>query len=425
MRAGVQGRRRHLSNWPLLGFLFLIPLQNVQVGYLPNFGNGLNFLNVFFGLSLVGAWFTGGRLAPAQPVNRWVLAFALYSVVSLVIGYQYVSADEDHFNLLKDQLLGMFVVYLVQMSVNNWTDVRRIVLATLLPLPYIAHVVIDQHRSVAQWHYSNDQRIQGTFALLGANEFAAFCVTGAVLLFALLIAARLSRSWQLMVLAGIACLVLGVMYAYSRTAYVSLILGLVTVILAWRKRWKLALPLLLATMALPTFLPYSVVERFDSTTVEEGQRDRSTDLRFTYWQIAWDTFQRHPIVGTGYHTFHHQNINPYGTDTHNLYLRTLSEKGLIGAVMLLGVLLSVLLAAWRGATRAPTGSLGYALALGLLGAWAGLVCGNVFGDRFTYFPVVAYFWAYVALLLKAPYLPPENADGGVGVTTLRNTWSAT
>jgi len=37
-----------------------------------------------------------------------------------------------------------------------------------------------------------------------------------------------------------------------------------------------------------------------------------------------------------------------------------------------------------------------------------LVCGNIFGDRFTYYPVIAYFWTYVALVVKARHLPPED-----------------
>jgi hypothetical protein len=38
----------------------------------------------------------------------------------------------------------------------------------------------------------------------------------------------------------------------------------------------------------------------------------------------------------------------------------------------------------------------------------GMVCGNLFGDRFTYYPVIAYFWTYVGLVVKARYLPREG-----------------
>lgn len=395
-------------NWALYAFVVLLPLQNITAGYLPNVGGGFNFLNIMFLLSLATAIAQQGRLARGEAVNTWVMVYSVYAIISMCIGYQYVSAAENHLNQLKDHLVGLFVLYVVQMSVRDWQGVRLVVLATLVPLPYIAKVVWVQHFSVARTHYTDDLRISGTFALLGANEFAAFCVTVTIVLFSLLLACRLSRRWRMVLAGGVACMVLGVLYAYSRTAYISLIVGLVAVILVWRGRWKLILPLVLAAVLLPAILPASVVERFDSTTVEEGQRDESTELRIEYWKVAWANFLRHPATGTGYHTFHHREINPYGKDTHNLYIRTLSEGGVIGAVILLGVLLSVLALALRELRHSRSGTWHYALALGLVGAWLAMVIANLFGDRFTYYPVVAYFWAYVALVMKARHLPPED-----------------
>lgn len=402
-------RARTPNNWALYAFLFLLPLQNIHTAYLPNLGGGLNFLNLGFALSLVGAWMLRGRLAANEPVNRWVVAYALYAVVSLLVGYQHVSNTDAHFNMLKDHLIGLSILYLVQMSVSDWTGVRRVVLAMLLPLPYIAKVTWVQHVSVASWNYSDDLRISGTFALLGANEFAAFCVTVTAMLFALLVATRVSLRWRILLGGGIACMLLGVMYAYSRTAYIAVLLALVTIVLAWRGRWKLMLPLMLAAAFAPALLPTSVVQRFDSTTVDEGERDESTELRFEFWSIAWNNFLRNPIVGTGFQTFRHPEINPHRMDTHNLYLRTLSEGGVIGFAILLGLLFSILGSARRELGRAAPGTWRYGLALGLVGAWMGLVCGNLFGDRFTYYPVAAYFWTLVALVLKSRHLPPEEA----------------
>lgn len=412
--AKAKAGARTPNNWALYAFLFLLPLQNIHTGYLPNLGGGLNFLNLGFGLSLLGALWMHGRLAPSEPVNRWVLVYAAYSVVSVFVSYHYVSNTESHMNILKDHLTGVSLLFLVQMSATSWAGVRRIVLATILPLPYIAKVTWVEHASVASWNYSDDLRIKGTFALLGANEFAAFCVTVSAVLFALLLATRASRFWKLMFLGGIACAVFGVLYAYSRTAYVALILALLVIVVAWRGRWKLVLPLMLAAAIVPPLLPPSVVQRFDSTTVEEGHRDESTELRFDFWQIAWDNFIAHPVVGTGFQSFRHPEINPYRMDTHNVYLRTLSEGGLVGAVILFGLLLSILRAARRELAASVSGTWRYALALGLVGAWMGLVCGNIFGDRFTYYPVIAYFWTYVALVVKARHLPPDDTGARAG-----------
>jgi hypothetical protein len=51
--------------------------------------------------------------------------------------------------------------------------------------------------------------------------------------------------------------------------------------------------------------------------------------------------------------------------------------------------------------EAPSGSLAYALGLGMVGVWLGLMLGNCFGDRFTYYPMIGYFWAFLGLTLKA------------------------
>ena len=406
VKANASSKVRTQNNWAFYAFLFLLPLQNIHVNYLPNLGGGLNFLNLMFGLSLLGAWIGRGRLAPNQPVNMWVLIYAGYTLVSVFVGYQYVDTGTTRLNLLKDHLIGMMVIYLAQMSVNDWSSVRRVLLATLLPLPYIAKVIWVQHRDVSSWHYSDDLRINGTFALLGANEFAAFCVTVAVMLFALLLAVRASKWWRLMFVGGMLMMLMGVLYGYSRTAYISLILGMLTVALLWRGRWKMAIPLLILGMIGPALLPPSVVERFDSTSVEEGQRDESTEMRFEYWKIAWRNFKDHPIAGTGFQTF--KTLNPYHMDTHNFYLRTLTEAGVIGAIVLLGLLIAVVRAASRQLLRSRSGTWQYGLALGLIGAWVAMICSNIFGDRFTYYPVIAYFWLYVGLVLKAPYLPEEE-----------------
>ena len=76
---------------------------------------GLNFLNVGFALSLVGAWMMRGRLAPNEPVNHWVLAYSIYAMISLFVSYQYVSNTSTHMNILKDHLTGLFMLFLVQM----------------------------------------------------------------------------------------------------------------------------------------------------------------------------------------------------------------------------------------------------------------------------------------------------------------------
>lgn len=395
---------RHRNNWPFYLFVFLLPLQNIQTGYLPQFGGGLNFLNVFFAASLLGAYVCGGRLARREPVNVAVVVYMVYTAVSYLIGSQLVS-DSDRINVLKDHLIAVGLVFVAQMSVRDWGQVKKVVVASLLPLPYIAKVTWVQHTSVAKWHYGDALRVNGTFALLGANEFAGFCVTMAVVCFALLIAVRMPRLLRGLLALGLGCTVFCILFAYSRTAYVAVALGLICVLLAWHGRWKLMPIFLVLAIALPSILPESVVERYQSTSVEEGKQDESTRMRMVYWGIAWDSFVAHPATGTGFNTFA-RRVNPFHMDTHNLYLRTLAEGGVIGALALLALLLALFFLCIKRLRKAPPGSWQYGIALGMLGAWVALVVGNIFGDRFTYYPMIGYFWIYIGLLLKSRDLPP-------------------
>jgi O-antigen ligase len=388
------------SNWLLYAFMLLLPLQNLQTGYMPN-GGGLNFVNVGFVLSLLGAWRCRGTITRWSSVQTWVLAYVAYACVSLFIGYSHVSNTQEHFGDLKDSMFAVMLMFLVQMSVTNVDSLRRFIFVMLLPLPYMLRVTLDQHASVQSWHYDDALRIDGTFSLLGANEFSAFCVMMTILLVALVLATKWSMFWRVLLVAGIVCVALGVLWTYSRTGYVALMLGVSAVILLWHARWKMFVPLFLVALVLPNYLPPSVIERFDTTTIEAGKRDESTEMRFEFWAIAWDNFVKHPIFGSGYHTFHHPEINPLQRDTHNFFMRELTEKGAVGFFISIGMLLSILKACWRTFRDAAVGSLAYALGLGMIGAWVALIVGNCFGDRFTYYPMIGYFWVYLGLTLKA------------------------
>lgn len=397
--------QRYRNNWPLYLFVFLLPLQNIQTGHFPQIGAGLNFLNIFFAISLIGAFACGGRLARGEPVNIAVTIYMAYAVISYLIGSQFVS-DSDRINVLKDHLIGVSLLFVTQMSIRDWSQGKKLIIASLLPLPYIAKVTWVQHTSVAKWHYGDALRIKGTFALLGANEFAAYCVTMAAICFALLIAVKMSKRLRALVAIGLACTVFCILFAYSRTAYVAVAVGLICVLMAWRGRWKLMPVFLLMALALPAVLPESVVERYKSTSVAEDKQDESTRMRMVYWGIAWDSFVAHPVTGTGFNTFA-RRVNPYHMDTHNLYLRTLAEGGVIGAIVLLALLMALFFLCIKRLRTGPPGGWQYGVALGLLGAWAALIVGNVFGDRFTYYPMIGCFWAYVGLLLKSRELSQQ------------------
>jgi len=417
--------RRARNNWFLYLFVFLLPLQSSQEAHLPTLPGGINFLNIGFMLSLIGAWYTGGKLSRWTGLHRWVWLYLGWSFVTLLIGLSLFPTPTDmlRFNRLKDSVIGVLLLFVVEMSVTDWTSLKRVLLATTLPLLYILRITHSEYASVARWHYSDKLRVSGTFTSIGANEFGAFCVTVALVLFALLIATKWPRRWRLLLAVGVISMVMCILWTYSRTAYVTVLIGSVCMLLLWRGRKKMVIPLIFGLLIVPSFLPHAVVERFDSTHVEGPQADTSTEMRYVFWDVAWTHFEMHPLVGTGYRTF--ATYNPYKMDTHNFFLRELVEKGSIGFVIIVGLFLSMARACWRCFRDSPHASLGYALGLGLCAAWIALVIGNIWGDRFTYTQMIGYFWVYLALALKArefvlneraatvPAEPPAKARSAV------------
>lgn len=388
------------ANWPLLVFVALIPLQNIYLQYIPNPGGGLNFLNVMFVASLLAAWRCGGRMVPGTGVNGWTTTYIFYSGVSLLIGIAMVAEPSGHASMLKDQLIAVGFLFLAQMSATDAAAVRRLFLASLVPLPYIAWVMAAQAAEASAWHYSDDLRVRGTFMELGANEMGAFCVTALMMTSGLLLAARTSLRWKLVLAAGFGLAAFGVIWSYSRTGYIAAIAGLALILLLPRGRARRILPVLAAVVVVWSLLPPAAVERFDSITLEPGQRDESTENRFLFWEVASARFRERPIFGTGFATFQHPEINPYQTDAHNLFLREVVEKGVLGGVILLGLLLSIARLARRAARTQPPTTWTHGFMVGLLAALFSLVIGNFFGDRFTHYPMIAHFWLYVGLALR-------------------------
>jgi hypothetical protein len=75
--------------------------------------------------------------------------------------------------------------------------------------------------------------------------------------------------------------------------------------------------------------------------------------RYDFYRVALDVFREHPIAGAGADNFfqdylEHGNSNETPRYPHNLVLRTLSQTGFVGALLLFGAFAAALIAAWRG-----------------------------------------------------------------------------
>lgn len=114
---------------------------------------------------------------------------------------------------------------------------------------------------------------------------------------------------------------------------------------------------------------YDKFREGDVVTPTEDARDRLTvagnNGRIEHWEEALDAWQREPLRGTGAGTYEltwaqHRQSEFTVRDGHSLYLETLSELGIAGALLLLvalGGILAALAARTRGQERALWGAL--------------------------------------------------------------------
>jgi tetratricopeptide (TPR) repeat protein len=112
--------------------------------------------------------------------------------------------------------------------------------------------------------------------------------------------------------------------------------------------------------------------------------------RYDFYRVAIDEFLAHPLVGIGADNFQQQYLSHGRSEEtphypHSVELRTLTQTGLLGALLMLGGALAALTAAWRGLrSRDELARAVAAAALGGFAYWA------VHGS-------VDWFWEFAGL----------------------------
>jgi hypothetical protein len=97
------------------------------------------------------------------------------------------------------------------------------------------------------------------------------------------------------------------------------------------------------------------------------------DKRYDYWTVALDAFTEHPITGIGAGGFEqryaaHKRYAKHSRYTHDIWLRALSETGVVGLALLVAALTCGLTLLIRARRRAPTAACPAIAATAALGA---------------------------------------------------------
>ncbi len=134
----------------------------------------------------------------------------------------------------------------------------------------------------------------------------------------------------------------------------------------------------IGTLAIATDLPSRLDEQISASAPSGDARDQLTTFnpngRFEHWRVALDVFAEKPLLGSGAGTYAnswsiHRPDATEVKDAHTLYLEVLSELGIVGGLLLLGVLATILLGLAQR-VRGPDRGL-YTAILAAMAAWLG------------------------------------------------------
>lgn len=401
------------AEWGLFVLVVLIPMANVRYKLL-DYPFGKDLIDIILFSVLAGLYINKQGILRSQN-SLFLIGFILINYISLwnaslLFDLPLPLTTENE--LLRDWKNYVEMIFLYFLTIGAIQEEKQQKTMIILIAVSILFLAVREFRNFSPSDaFSYDSRAEGPFWVLGlgANHFGAFMAHYcSALLGLLLVDDHKQRRW--LYLATILFGLHPLFFSYSRGAYLGALIA-VTFFGIVKKR-----KLLLLVVGLIVFwqavLPPTVVERI-SMTESGGKLEPSAASRVDLWDHAYNLFTEHPVFGVGFGAF--GLTVPAGslTDTHNFYMRTLSEQGLIGLLFFLLVLLGALRSGLRLYRDGPT-PFQQALGLGFMGCVVATAVTNLFGDRWSYFVLGGYFfilWGLVdrsLLNIQKPPLPAAD-----------------
>ena len=284
------------------------------------------------------------------------------------------------------------MIFMYYLSLNSLRDEDQHKALIVVMAVVILFISIRTYRAfTVGLAFVEDNRMAGPFevVLLNSNHFGAFIVSYCSFFLGFLLFDK--DKWRrLLCLATVLLGLFPLFFSYSRGAYAAA-MGVLVFFGLVKKRSLLILALVLV-ISWQTLLPPTVVDRIKMTKTEEGELEVSAGIRLDLWGHAMDLFKKNPILGVGWGGFKFTVPETYHyRDTHNLYLKTLSEQGIVGLLLLLVIFLLALRSGQKLFKTAIT-PFQKGLGFGFLGCVVAFIITNMFGDRWSYFVLGDYFW---------------------------------
>jgi putative inorganic carbon (HCO3(-)) transporter len=395
------------AKWGLFLLIILIPQPNVWYKFF-ELPMGRDFLDMLYFSIILGLLFQHKGFSKT-PNSLLIIMFILLSYVSLwncSINFSLplpISGDNAFLFDWKNYAQMIFLYFLSLNVLKKEEDQKT---ALLLMAIIILLISVRSYRNFSGGaSFDYDKRVGGPFEAvgLGPNHFGAFIACYSAMLVALYFF-EVKKLKKLLYIAASAFSLHPLLYSYSRGAYLAFI-SAISLFGLLKKRSLLILVIAVA-ITWQTLLPESVVDRIMMTTESEtGQLEGSAAHRLDLWTHALDLFKSNPVFGVGFGGFGFTVPKGELTDTHNFYLKTLAEQGLIGFVVLLIVFLKSFKTGLR-LYKSGRSDFHRGLGFGFMGTALAMVITNLFGDRWSYFVLGSYFWILWGLADRALLMQP-------------------
>ncbi len=387
------------AEWGLFLMVAMIPLPNLYYKFY-DYPFGKDFLDLLFFAILLGIFIN--KKGFSQTNNSTVII--LFLITSYIAIWNSsmrfslpapVSTKNQFFVQWKNYAMMIFMYFLVFNTLKSEKQQKILLIIMALTILFIS---FRSYRSFTPGaSFVDDSRATGPFwrVGLGSNHFGAFIVDYCSVFLGLALFDK--DKWRKLLFGGVVLLSLHpLFFSYSRGAYLAALS--VMVFLGLFKKKSLLILSFILLLSWHTLLPSSVVERIEMTKTESGELERSASLRLNLWDHAMNLFKQNPIFGVGFGGFAY--TVPEGMhlrDTHNFYLKILSEQGIIGLFLLLLIFYKAFKSGWRlfKMSKEPFYK---GLGFGFLGCIIAFIVTNMFGERFSYFVLGSYFWALWGLV---------------------------
>jgi O-antigen ligase len=233
------------------------------------------------------------------------------------------------------------------------------------------------------------------------NVFGPFLVPAALILAEEIVRPRLLRARTVTKALLLAIVVLGVLFSYSRGAWLNLAVGLAVLglVLTWRGGARQAFALVAVGLVAVAVVAGTVVATGSADFLAERARPQTYDAtRFAGQRAGLEPAWEYPLgAGPG------QFEAVARISAHSTYARALGEQGFPGLLVLLGLLAFTFASALRNAASGrDTHGIGSAA---LLAAWCGLLANSAFIDTLHW----RHLWLVAALIWAGAMRPGPTA----------------